>query len=268
MPAVPVGLIGCGAMGRTLARTLQKRFRRQARLIGVHDQDPAQAQRLASSLTPPVPVLSLDRLIARAGLLVEAASPKAVAQILPKALAKRRPLLVMSAGGLLDRPTLLRRFQKQGIPLYLPSGAIAGIDGIKAAAVGTLSSVTLQTRKPPLSFTGSPGARGVRLDRIRRAVVLFEGPAAVAVRLFPQNINVAATLALAGLGARRTRVRIIADPAARGNLHEVEAAGSFGTLRARTENRPSPANAKTSQLAIQSAVATLERILGSFQLGT
>lgn len=270
MAVVTVGLIGCGAMGRQLARTLQKRYPRRARLIGVYDADLSKAREMATRLNPSVPVLPLQALVSRSQLLIEAASPKAVAQLLPKALAKRRPVLVMSAGGLLSQISLLKKFRIRGVPLYVPSGALVGLDGIKAAAVGRLSSVTLTTRKPPRSFAGAAGAlrKRIRLDRIRQPTVLYEGNAAAAVRLFPQNINVAATLALAGIGPARTRVRIIADPAVRANVHEVEAAGSFGTMFLRTENRPSSINPKTSQLAIQSAVAALDRILDSFQVGT
>lgn len=270
MAIVPVGLIGCGAMGRQLAWTLQKRYPRRARLIGVYDVDPAKAGELAAHLKRRVPVLPLQTLIDRSRLLVEAASPKAVAQLLPKALRKRRPLLVMSAGGLLSQSSMLRKFRVRGVPLYVPSGAVVGLDGVRAAAVGGLRSVTLTTRKPPRSFAGSPGAqrRKIVLGRIRRPTVLYKGNAAAAVRLFPQNINVAATLALAGIGANRTRVRIIADPSVRTNVHEVEAAGSFGRMFLRTENQPSSTNPKTSQLAIQSAIAALDRILDSFQVGT
>ncbi len=257
-------------MGRQLARAVQQRFQRQARLIGLFDLDPHKARALANSLSPKVPVLSLESLLARSQLVLEAASPKAVKQLLPRALSKKRPVLVMSAGGLLDQAALPAKFRRPSIPPSVPSGAVVGLDGLKAAAIAGLRSVTLTTRKPPLSFTGSAGAlrKKIRLDRIARPVTLFEGPASAAVRLFPQNINVAATLALAGIGPTRTRVRIIADPAARGNIHEVEAVGSFGRMVLRTENRPSLENPKTSALAIQSAVATLERILGSFQVGT
>lgn len=270
MPAVHVGLVGCGAMGRQLAKTLQQRFRGRARWIGVYDLDLGKARSLARSLSPKPPVLPLKRLISCSELLVEAASPKAVAELLPQALARQRPVLVMSAGGLLNQTALLRKFHQRGIPLYVPSGALIGLDGIKAAAIGRLDSVTLTTRKPPKSFAGSPGLlrKGLRPEKIRRPTLLYQGSAAAAVRLFPQNINVAATLALAGIGAKRTRVRIFADPSARGNIHEVEAAGSFGRMRTRTENRPSTENPKTSALAIQSAVAVLERIFGSFQVGT
>ena len=239
-------------------------------MTGLFDADLRQAAALSKRLRPPVPVLPLARLIRRNQLLIEAASPRAVETLLPKVIARKKALLLLSVGGLLRNPALLRRAVARKIRLYVPSGALAGLDGIKAAAIGRLRSVTLTTRKHPRALAGAPGLkrRGIRLYGLRRAKTIFEGSAAQAAAGFPQNINVAATLALAGLGGRRTHVRIVADPAARVNTHEVEAVGSFGRLFVRTENRPAPGNPKTSQLAIQSALAALNRILQPVQIGS
>jgi aspartate dehydrogenase len=209
-------------------------------------------------------------LVRRADLLIEAASPKAVEALLPEVIARRKALLAMSAGGLLNNPRLAQRAAASGTPVYLPSGALAGLDAVKAARVGTLRSVTLTTRKPPKALAGAPGItrRKIRLGSIKKARVVFSGTAAQAVADFPKNINVAATLALAGVGARKTRVTIVADPASQANIHEVTAVGSFGKLTVRTENRPSSENPKTSQLAVYSALATLRQILEPFRIGT
>lgn len=179
-------------------------------------------------------------------------------------------MLVLSSGGLLTQGRRLRQAEAKGIPVYVPSGAILGLDGIRAAAVGGLSSVTLTTRKPPRAFSGAPGLarRGIDLKRIRAPRLLFRGSARKAAALFPQNINVAATLALAGLGPVRTRVKIIADPRIRTNIHEIEARGTFGKILIRAENRASARNPKTSRLAIQSAVAMLEQILRPLRIGS
>jgi len=239
-------------------------------LIGVHDARLSQARQLSRSLRPSVPVLPLETLARRCDLLIEAASGKAAADLLPVLIRRRRAALILSTGGLLSRPGRLREAVRKGIPLYLPSGALAGLDGIKAAAAGGLRSVTLTTRKPPRSLAGAPGIlrRKIRLDKLRKPMVVFQGSARQAAKEFPQNINVAATLALAGIGPDRTRVKIIADPGIRTNIHEVEAAGDFGKLKARTENRPSPANPKSSLLAVRSAAATLRQILNPLKVGT
>jgi len=267
---VKVGLVGCGNIGSHLAREIQRSFGGTARLIGLHDVRPAQARQLARSLRPRVPVLSLQSLVNRSDLLIEAASAQAVTELLPLAIRRRRAMLILSTGALLRKPQLLRRAVRSKTPLYLPSGALAGLDGVKGAAVGRLRSVTLTTRKPPRALAGAPGIlrRKIHLERLRKPMVVFQGSARRAAAEFPQNINVAATLALAGLGPVRTKVKIIADPRIRTNIHEVEAIGDFGRLTARTENVASADNPKTSRLAIQSAAATLRQILQPFKVGT
>ena len=239
-------------------------------MIGVHDAQPSEARRLSRSLRPPVPVLPLETLARRSDLLIEAASGQAAAGLLPVLIRRRRAALILSTGGLLSRPDRLRTLARKGIPLYLPSGALAGLDAVKAAASGRLRSVTLTTRKPPRSLAGAPGIlrRKIRLEKLRKPTVVFRGSALRAAKEFPQNINVAATLALAGLGAVRTRVKIIADPGLRINIHEVEAVGDFGRLTTRTENLPSPKNPKSSLLAVRSAAATLKQILNPLKVGT
>ena len=265
-----IGLVGCGTIGCRLAEEIRTRFRGTARLIGIYDRHPEAVRRLARRFHPPLPILSPKQLIARSQLLIEAASTQAVGELLPEVIRRRKAMLVMSTGGLLEHPELLRRAAARSIPIYLPSGALCGLDGIKAASMGKLRSVTLTTRKPPRAFRGAPGIkrRRIRLSGIRAPRLLFEGPASKAVASFPQNVNVAATLALAGLGPQQTRVRLIADPGTRKNIHEIEATGTFGRLTVRTENRPSRENPKTSELAVLSAIAMLKQILQPLKVGT
>ncbi len=267
---VAIGLVGCGFIGSRLAQEIQRRFKAKARLIGLYDADPTQAKRLSQKLHPTVPVLSPPMLLRRCQILIEAASIRAAMEWVPRAISCGKAVLVLSSGALLRRPELLRKARKKGVPVYVPSGALCGLDGIKAAAIQGLRSVTLTTRKPPRSFAGSPGVlrKGIRLNAVRKPTVLFEGSAQEAVLGFPQNINVAATLALAGAGPVRTRVRIVADPRLRNNTHEIVSVGRFGRLLVQTENRPSSENPKTSLLAALSAVATLAEILDPVKVGT
>ncbi len=267
---IAIGLVGCGNIGSQLAHEIQRNFRGTARLIGVTDVQPQQAQRLARTLHPSVPVLSLKQLIRRCDFLIEAASAQAVEEILPLAIRHRKPTLILSTGALLRNLRWVRQMIQRKVPLYLPSGALVGLDGIKAAAIGRLRSVILTTRKPARALATAPWVmqRKIRLKRLRRPRLLFRGSALQAAAGFPQNINVAATLALAGIGPARTQVRIIADPRIRTNIHEVEAVGSFGRLLTRTENWASRRNPRTSQLAVQSAIATLRQIVQPLKVGT
>ena len=239
-------------------------------MIGVFDNNPQTAQRFARGCRPSVAVLSLPQLVSRSQLLIETASAQAVGELLPHVIRHRKPLLVLSTSGLLRHPALLRKALRLKIPIHLPSGALLGIDGLKAAALGGLRSVILTTRKPPRALANAPYVRQkkFRLSRLRKPRLLFQGTAQAAAKAFPQNINVAATLALAAPEAKRTRVKIIADPHIRTNRHELEAEGRFGKFKVVTENRPSTLNPKTSELAVLSAVATLRRILEPLQVGT
>ncbi|MBI3318210.1 MAG: DUF108 domain-containing protein, partial [Candidatus Omnitrophica bacterium] len=236
---------------------------------GVTDRHPEAAHRLIRQLSGEVPLVPISRLVPRCDLLIEAASHSAVEEILPAVTKHRKALLVMSTGGLLACPGLLARALARGVAIHLPSGALAGVDALKAASFGKILRVRLTSTKPPSAFRGVMDLRRRKIDlgKIRKPRLLFEGTARSAARDFPQNANVAATLALAAPLAP-IRVKILADPGIRRNIHEVELIGSFGRVRARTENRPSRENPKTSELAALSAIATLRGILQPLKVGT
>ncbi|MBI4313957.1 MAG: aspartate dehydrogenase [Candidatus Omnitrophica bacterium] len=265
-----VGIVGCGAIGSSLAHALEKPdFSKMFRIAGLCDLEPAHARRLAKQLKKNAPILPLSELIQRSHIVIEATSVSAAPAIVQRALQKGRTVVALSVGAILPFAQKLRRWVRNG-RLQIPSGAIGGLDAVKAARHGGLRRVTLTTRKPPLSLKGAPLLKTKRfnLDRLKRPVTLFRGNAAQAIRAFPQNINVAATLSMAGLGAHKTRVRIIADPAIRRNIHEIEATGAFGRLNFRMENLPSKQNPKTSVLAVFSALTTLEQLAQNWHIGT
>ena len=265
-----VGIVGCGTIGGEICRAFDEGLV-QATLVGISDVDLAKAESLARSLKTSVPVVSLADLIQASDLVVEATSKAAAPVIIRQALERSRDVMVMSVGGLLESTDeMLRLAQRQGRRLYVPSGAIAGVDAIKGAMVGRVSKVTLTTRKPPRGLEGAPYVvkKGIDLGALKEPTLIFSGSAAEAVPAFPANINVAAALSLAGIGADKTEVRIIADPGCDKNIHEIEAEGDFGRLVARMENVPSPHNPKTSYMAALSAIALLRRITASLVVGT
>jgi aspartate dehydrogenase len=147
---------------------------------------------------------------------------------------------------------------------------VAGIDGLKSGAVGGIHLVELTTRKPPSGFEGNEYVKekGIDLPSIEKEKTLFTGSAKEAVKFFPENVNVAASLSLAGIGPEATRVKIVADPSAAENVHEIKVRGEFGRLFVRVENVPSIANPKTSYLAALSAIATLKSISYPIRVGT
>jgi aspartate dehydrogenase len=271
--------VGCGAIGCALAQAIERRYANAAKLVAVVDRDRARARLLQQRLASHPPIVSLPTLIRRSHLVIEAASVSAAPRVARLALAANRDVLVMSAGGLLaHRAAWQRLSQRARGRLHVPSGALSGLDGVKAMAVGTITRIGLTTRKPPQALASSPFVRSkrLRLTRLRRPTVLFRGSPEEAIKAFPQNVNVAATLALAaggGMGSsprRRPRitVRVVADPTIHVNVHEVDVQGDCGRLNVRVESRPSATNPKTSELAIRSALATLNQLLTSVRIGT
>jgi aspartate dehydrogenase len=266
---VPVGLVGCGTIGSQLARAIQRDYRHVARLVALNDCNHQHAVVLQHRLTPRPPICSLSALIRKSQLVLEAASAEISAEVVRRCLRANRDVMVMSVGGLLGDRTWQRLARRSRGRLYVPSGALAGIDGIKAMAVGRIRRVWLTTRKPPRALASAPYVqrRHLQLTRLTRPSVIFEGPPADAVRAFPQNTNVAAALALASGKVSRTRIRVVADPAIYTNVHEVDVEGDCGRVHCRIESRPSP-NPKTSEIAVRSAIATLQRIFDPVSIGT
>jgi len=265
-----VGIIGCGTIGSEIAKACQGRLSQRVELAGICDIDEAKASVLNNSFKKKTAVLKIDDLIEKSGIVVEAASSKVSAQVLEKCVKAGKSCLVMSVGGLLGREDLLKSAEDKAVKVYIPSGALSGIDGLKSAASGRIDSVTLITRKPPKGLEGAPfiKEKGIDLSKIKEETVIFEGSASEAVKGFPQNVNVSAVLSLAGIGAEKTRVKIVTSPSYTANTHEVEIKGEFGRIMTRSENLPSRTNPKTSALAVFSAIATLEGIVSSVRIGT
>lgn len=266
-----IGIVGCGTIGKALAHAVEKRFYPRASVSSLYDIDLTKAENLAKELKlAPHVALTLNKLIWHSHLIVECASVQAVKAIALQVLRQRRDILIMSVGGILDCPEILEVAKENNCKIYLPSGAIGGIDALFAASLDKITSVVLTTRKPPQSFEGAPYVieKGIDLSKIDGEVLLFEGPAEEAIKHFPQNINVSAILAFAGIGPKNTMVRVVASPFSTRNIHEIEFEGTFGKFSARIENFPMPENPKTSYLATLSAIATLEKILGNVKIGT
>jgi len=270
MVRLKIGIIGCGTIGSALARACEGRLRTKLELAAICDSDEAKASSLADSLKKKPRILKADDLIRRCDFVVEAASAKVSGEVLDRCVRAGRDCMIMSVGGLIGREKRLRAAAAKGVAVYIPSGALCGIDGLKSAAAGRVDSVVLTTRKPPRGLAGAPYLkdRGIDVFGINDEKTVFEGSAAGAIRGFPRNVNVAAVLSLAGLGARSTRVRIVTSPRYTKNIHEVEIAGECGRIFTRTENAPSKTNPKTSSLAVFSAIATLAGITNSVKIGT
>ena len=257
-----IGLLGCGAIGTQIALAIDS-GKIPAILTHVYDFDRSKSEALVSRLKKRPQIAENPHMLSSnpVDIVVEAASQDAVRNHALSILQNRRDLLIMSVGALLDESVLeilleaCREFKRT---IYLPSGALAGLDAIRSVKE-ELESVLLITTKNPKSLKGARffEVSKIDTDSITTKTVLFEGSAKDAVNLFPANINVAALLSLAGLGSHNTKVRIVADPQTDKNTHQVLAQGKFGSISITVENVPDSTNPKTSRLATLSAVECL-----------
>lgn len=269
-----VGLLGCGAIGSEIALAIDS-GKISAKLTHIYDFSKENSKNLAAKLqNKPVITENVGLLAASpVDLIVEAASQDAVRDDILSILQNRKDVMIMSVGALLDESIFdivvdgCLDFNKK---VYLPSGAIVGLDGIRAVQE-ELDSVTLVTTKHPKALKGAKffEASDIDPDKITERTTIYDGNAQEAVRLFPANINVAALLSLAGVGSEKTRVKIVADPQTDKNTHEIHAEGRFGKFSIKVENVPSPINPKTSRLATLAAIECLRKICGtSLNIGT
>lgn len=254
---VRLAIVGFGAIGRELARVLRADAQVQITQIVTTLQSTAPVRNSAAQLAPHA--LVLDELDLspehRPGLVAECAGHTAiVAHVIPALLAGI-PCVVASVGALAE-PGLFARLEDAATRgrarVQLISGAIGALDALDAARIGGLERVLYTGRKPPRSWEGTPAECVCALSRLTAPCVVFQGSARDAALAFPRNANVAATVALAGLGLDRTEVQLIADPGVERNLHRLEAWGAFGRLDLHMENLALPTNPKTSALTVYS----------------
>ncbi len=267
-----IGVIGCGAIGMQICKAVDTGMI-NAKLVAVYDRKRGNCARLLGTLKNKPEILTPDELISRSDIVVECASQEAVREHGLSVLKKGKDLMVLSVGAFMDTKLLndfIRVAKDKNSKIYIPSGAIAGIDGLKSASVATINKVMLSTTKSPESLLGAPFVLENKIDlfSFHEKTLLFEGCASEAVRAFPANVNVAASLSLAGVGAEKTHVRVFVDPEATKNIHEITVEGDFGTFTCRIENVPSSFNPKTSFLAALSAIATLRKMTEPLQIGT
>ncbi|RBQ24237.1 putative L-aspartate dehydrogenase [Candidatus Methanobinarius endosymbioticus] len=252
-----VGILGCGAIASIIVNNfLSKNSGIEIKYF--YDHDIKKAENLAIILNG-IAVLDIEDMIDKVDLVLEAASPMSVEKHALKILNKGKDVMIMSIGALMDsdiRSQMIATASKNNAKIFAPSGAIVGLDGIKAASIGKIKKATLTTRKPPKSL-------GKDTDNEE---ILFEGKASEAVKKFPVNINVAAAFSIAC--NIDIDVEIIVDPKVDKNVHEIIVKGDFGQFKTRTENLPCEVNPKTSMLAAYSAIKLLTSLNENFIIGT
>ncbi len=246
-----IGVAGCGALGTIVCKALQE---------GIDGYDFVGV----SDITNPdfgVPNMSFAELAQACDMVVECLPPAVVPDLAKEVLSRNKNLVMISACSLLLSPQIKEILAKSEGRILVPSGAIAGLDAISALNCAQIDSATIATTKPPRGLKGAPyiTAQNIDLDNITEKTLIFRGNAFEAAKAFPANVNVAATLSLAGIGPEKTQVEVWADPDAKGNCHEIIVKGGSSTIKTSVENLPDPSNPKSSMLAGHSIVATLKK---------
>jgi aspartate dehydrogenase len=252
-----LGIIGCGAIGTDVAIAADKI--KEIENIYLFDIKEDASKKLCKKIKK-AKIKKVKDFLPFVDVVFEGASQQAVLDYAEEVLKAGKDIIIMSVGSLFEdrfRKRLRKKAQENNCKIFIPSGAICGIDGILSASIGGLNEVTLVTTKPTESFGKSYEVRSV----------LFKGSARDAVKNFPANINVAASLSLAGMGFNKTNVQIVADPVVSRISHKILAHGNFGRLRVELENMPNPNNPSSSYMASLSAIATLKRIIDPIHIG-
>jgi aspartate dehydrogenase len=263
-----VAIAGLGAIGLPVARALDAGVD-GLRLVAVSCRDPAKGRAALNGFRS-VPQLVAIPELADADIVVEAVPAAIFEWVALPALEAGRIFVPASAGALLPRMHLARLAQQTGGRIVIPTGALLGLDAVRAAAEGPIESVSIETRKPPGGLRGAPylERHGIDVTDLANPLLVFEGNALDAAAGFPENVNVAAALALAGVGPIRTQVRIWADPSVTRNIHTIRVEADAARFSMTIENVPSVENPKTGRLTALSVLACLRGLVSPLKVGS
>jgi aspartate dehydrogenase len=266
--ALRVAIAGLGSIGTKIATALDQGIEGLT-LSAVAVRDPAKHRAFLSDLRHPPQILPIDQLGDAADIVVECAPSSQLRAIVEPAVKRGRSAVVVSVGGLLDNFDLVDIARTKGGRILVPTGALIGLDAVNAAAVGTIHSVKIVTRKPVDGLKGAPFIveNKIDIDNLREPLKLFEGSAREAAKGFPANVNVAVALSLAGIGPDRTQMQVWADPTVTRNVHRIEVEADSARFSMGIENIPSE-NPKTGMITALSVIALLRKQRATLCVGT
>ena len=264
-----VAVAGLGAVGMPVARALAAGIE-GLELAAVAARDLERARGRIEGVAPGIPVVPAAELARRAEVIVECVPKAAFAEVAAPAIEAGRTLVTVSGAALLVNDALIRRAGETGARILLATGALLGLDAVRAAAEGEIAEIRMITRKPPRSLKGAPylEEHGIDIDDLAGPLRVFEGTAREGAAGFPANVNVAAALGLAGIGPDRTRLEIWADPALDRNTHEIAVDADSARLSMKIENVPSNENPGTGRITALSVVAALRGLGAPLRVGT
>lgn len=261
---------GLGAIGMAVARKLDAGEIPDIVLTAVSARDQARAKAKLAGLKGSPVLVSLEALADHADVVLESVPARHFAEIAEPAVAKGRIFMPLSVGQLLGNMHLVERARATGARILVPTGALLGLDAVRAVAEGHVESVRITTRKPPRGLAGAPHLvkHGISVEGLTRPLRVFEGSAREAIVGFPANVNVAVALSLAGIGPDRTRIEIWADPAVDRNIHTIEVKSDSSDLSMTIANIPSAENPATGKVTALSAIAALRRLTAPLVVGS
>jgi len=263
-----VGLAGLGAVGLDVARRIEAGIPGLV-LAAVAVRDVDKARRNLPQVGTSIAVLAADALAQSCDVVVECLPPEMFRTVASSAIEAGKIFMPLSVGQLLENWDLVARAKETGARILVPTGGLLGLDAVRAAAEGTIRSVTMITRKPPNGLDGAPylRERGISLKNLKAPLKVFDGTARDGARGFPANVNVAAALSLAGIGPDKTRLEIWADPALDRNTHRIEVDADTAHFSMSIENVPSD-NPRTGRIVALSTVAALRGLVAELKVGT
>lgn len=264
-----VGIAGLGAIGGAVAERLDQGIE-GLELVAIAARDGSKARGRMAAFRHPVPLLDFTALAEACAVVVECAPAAVFMDIAEAAIAAGRILMPLSVGVLLEHPELIAAAERSGARIIVPTGALLGLDAVRAAAVGEIRSVKLVTRKPPAGLAGAPylSQHGISLEGLTAPLKVFDGSAGDGAKGFPANVNVGAALSLAGIGAERTRLEIWADPGIDRNIQHVEVEADSARITMTIENVPSDENPRTGRITALSVIAALSGLVDPLKIGS
>jgi aspartate dehydrogenase len=265
-----LGIAGLGAIGLAVARRVDAGDLPGLELAAVAARDQAKARKAMEPLRAAPPLTDLAGLAEAADVVVECLPPKHFAEVARPAVEKGRIFMPLSVGTLIDHMDLVERAGQTGARIVVPTGALLGLDAVRAAAEGKIASVTMVTRKPPAGLAGAPllVKQGLSVEGLKEPLRVFAGSAREAIAGFPANVNVAVALSLAGIGPDRTQVEVWADPGVTRNTHTVTVKSDSSDLTMTIANIPSEENPRTGRITALSVLAALRRLREPLVVGT
>jgi len=273
-----VGIIGYGSIGKEIIAATSRNEIPNARIVALFDKESTVFNKVdydtgELNLFSDFDEFYNSDIYSNIDIIIECASKGAIKEYGKKIIDSKKDLIVLSVGAFSDEKYLIELQNLSNLnntKILIPSGAIAGLDSIRSVKK-YLNTLTIVTTKNPKSLIGAPYFKSskIRIDEILKETVLFEGNAVDAIELFPANVNVAVSVALAGIGLVKTQVKIVADPTLSVNKHEIVGEGTFGKIQIVVQNIPSPSNPRTSYLASLSAIECLRGLCNeNFRIGT